>query len=334
VLRIRSRLLLASRAAEVRRLPALAPPIAALAAARLPTVDLLHAHFGTFASTWTIAARRTRTPMVVSFYGEDASLERFHRPPWSGWYRRMFETAGAVLAEGPAMAARIGGLGCPDEKIAVVRLPTGWPVDPDPAVLDRAATGAPKAEYAAFLGGRFVEKKGFRVGIEAFASAFPSGPERLLVVGDGPCRADLEATADRCQVRDRVEFHPPAPMSEFAGLMDRACVVLFPSVTADNGDGEGGAPMSLPLAQARGRRVIITDHDDLPFAAAPGTPVVASGEVAPLAEALQAVVGEVRACDAAHPAQVWRAAQFVADVHDPERLLREREAVYSAALGR
>jgi hypothetical protein len=76
------------------------------------------------------------------------------------------------------MAARLADLGCPRERLHVVRLPFA-----PPAVLDYVRR--PRVAYAACFGGRFVAKKGVDVALRAFARAFPGGGERMLLVGTG-----------------------------------------------------------------------------------------------------------------------------------------------------
>ena len=89
--------------------------------------------------------------------------------------------------------------------------------------------------------------------------------------------------------------------------------------------------MAIPLAQALGVAVVVSDHDDLPWAAAPGTPVVRSADV----EQLAAALGDVyRASVEQRPElleQLDAARRFVENAHDPARLTREREAVYDLA---
>jgi colanic acid/amylovoran biosynthesis glycosyltransferase len=289
------------------------------------SADLCHAHFGTLAVSWAPVARRKRVPMVVSFYGQDASALRFRRPPWSGWYEQLFQSSAAFLVEGPALARRLVDLGCDPAKVEIVRLPVA-------AAIELGEGSASSPTYAAAMGGRLLAKKGFDIGVRAFATAFPTGLERLLIIGEGPEGASLRALVAALGLGDRVTFQPSAPPAEFVAHLRQGCVVLFPSVTAPDGDGEGGAPMVLPLAQACGIRVIVSDHDDLPFAAAPGTPVVPMGNSDELARALAAVVDQVRGDDPAHQEALLAARRFVATEHDPQRLLSAREAVYDRAV--
>lgn len=290
--------------------------------------DVFHAHFGPNGYTWSTLARLARVPLVTSFYGYDASQLQYQRPPWTDRYRRFFAKVAAVVVEGPAMAARVVRLGCPPEKIHVVRLPfTNVDFDLRPA----ARSDRP---YAAVLGGRMVEKKGFDIGVRAFARAFGGGTERLLVVGDGPEETGIRSLVGQLGLTARVDFRSPVPLPEFAALAAGAEVALFPSRTARNGDGEGGAPLTLTLLQAIGVPVVVSDHDDLPWAAAPGTPVVPAGEVDAMADALRSTFLEARENGSQLVARVEQARRFVAEAHDPARLAEEREAAYDSARAR
>lgn len=289
-----------------------------------PTV--YHCHFGYVAYVWTGAAARADVPLVTSFYGVDAAARRFRSGRWKGRYRRLFAVSGAVLVEGPHMATRLGALGCPPEKIHVVRLPFA----PPGALLDGDVS---RQEYAACFGGRFVAKKGLDIALRAFTVAFRSGPERMLLVGAGPEEARLRGLAAELGIAERVVFRPPAPIEELAALMRGAHVALFPSVTAPDGDGEGGAPLVIPLAQSLGVPTIVSDHDDLPWAAAPGTPVVPSGDVDALAAALADVYRASRNASPELSRQLESARSFVLEAYDAVRLTAERETVYDVASG-
>lgn len=284
--------------------------------------DVFHAHFGPAGFTWSAVAKHTGVPLVTSFYGYDASQLVFQRPPWTARYQRLFAVVSAVIVEGPAMADRVVRLGCPPEKLHVIRLPFSN------VSLDLDVDSDNDRPYAAVLGGRMVEKKGFDTGLQAFAKAFGGGDERLLIVGDGPQEGRMRQLAAELGLGDRVDFEPPVALPEFAALASRARVAMFPSRTAQNGDGEGGAPLTLTLVQALGVPVVVSDHDDLPFAAAPGTPVVPAGDVGALAAALRTVYLEAKAGGAGHRQRVHDARRFVAGAHDAGHLAAQRESVY------
>lgn len=78
--------------------------------------------------------------------------------------------------------------------------------------------------------GRVVTEKGFDLAIDAFAALRHSSPaSRLIVAGDGPERASLEARAGDHGLRDRVEFLGWVSPQDVPALINRATLVLMPS---------------------------------------------------------------------------------------------------------
>lgn len=313
------------------RLALRSPRAAALAAAiraaswRRRTA-VFHAHFGTVASRWLPVARATQIPLVASFYGFDASIKELMAPRWRQAYQTLFRNVAAVFVEGPAMQNRLVGLGCPAQKLMVLRLPLPQ-VDVPKA---ESAEAAP--EFTAALAGRLVSKKGFDVGIRAFAHAFPDGDEKLLVIGDGPERARLQRLANDLSLGDRVTFTGALPMEHFVPTLRTAAMAVFPSVTAPDGDAEGGAPTTLTLAQSLAIPTIVSDHDDLPWTSAPGTTVVPEGNVAELADALSTVWMSALQRPSDLLEQAKRAQTFVCRQHDNRLLMSQREEAYMSVL--
>jgi len=77
-------------------------------------------------------------------------------------------------------------------------------------------------------------------------------PAELVVVGDGPERASLEALADACRPRHRVQFRSAVSYEAVPSLMKTADVLLFPS----RHDGFGMVTME---ALAAGRPVVASE---------------------------------------------------------------------------
>ena len=113
--------------------------------------------------------------------------------------------------------------------------------------------------------GRFVEKKGFEVGIRAFAQIRHEFPKaRLRIVGDGPLRPDIERLVRKHELDEYVLILGALPYDAYAEEAVRAHIFLAPSVTAANGDSEGGAPTVLLEMQARGLPILSSRHADIP----------------------------------------------------------------------
>ena len=284
---------------------------------------VLHAHFGHVAAVHCHLARSLRCPLVASFYGFDATESRIvESRSWRARYRRLFAEAEAFVVEGPAMADRVEALGCPREKLFVVRLPA------DASSLARVGRDVPD-EFTVVAAGRLEEKKGFDTAVRAFARAFAGGAARLLIVGDGAEAPELRRLATQEGIAEQVEWAGRLPFEAFMNRVAGASVAVFPSRQARNGDSEGGAPVVLIETQWMGVPVLVSDHDDLPFVAAPeGSIVLPATDVAGWADALRALA---ESPDRAK--RMGEAAQtFAREMHSPAANARARESVYTTAI--
>jgi glycosyltransferase involved in cell wall biosynthesis len=129
----------------------------------------------------------------------------------------------------------------------------------------RAVGGEPGVVLAV---ARLVEKKGLSDLVEACAalqgrSTSAGVGARLEVVGDGPLRAELAATAERLGVDTR--FHGSLPQEQVLDVYRRASVYCLPCVVAGSGDRDG-LPTSVLEAMALGVPVVTTTVSGLPEA--------------------------------------------------------------------
>jgi glycosyltransferase involved in cell wall biosynthesis len=95
-----------------------------------------------------------------------------------------------------------------------------------------------------------VEKKGLRYLLEAMpeiSARFPG--VRLTVVGDGPCRSQLERLAFELGLQGSVAFWGARRNEELPEIYRRSGIVVFPSVVGEDGDREG---FGLVLVEALG----------------------------------------------------------------------------------
>ena len=283
-----------------------------------PTV--VHSHYGELAAQHRLFARALDAPLVASFYGYDATKAVYRTERrWRRLYARLFAEGAAVMVEGPAMSARVESLGCPTDKLRVVRMPA------DAEAL--AGVRRPKADHFRVVApGRFIEKKGFDVAIKAFARAFRGVKDaRLILLGGGELEPMLRELAISEGIDGQTDWAERLPFADFMGEISMAHVGLYPSRTASSGDSEGGAPVTLIEAQWLGVPAIVSDHDDLPFVAAPGGALV----VPPLdvdlwAESLRTLYDEPAKLEG----MAGRAADFAQQNHAPHLNLVAREAVY------
>ncbi len=248
---------------------------------------LIHAHFGQEGYRCLSAKQGAGLPMVTTFYGMDASVLP-RQKVWQKRFGRLFSEGDMFLAEGPCMAQRLVDIGCLPNKIVVQhigvdldRLPFVSPAlrNPDcPIILT----------YAAFR-----EKKGLVYALRAFAKIVHNHPKaRLRMIGDGPLRQVLMAEMQALQIANRVDMLGFLSHEAAVAELKKAMILLYPSITAGDGDTEGGAPVALIEALAVGTAVVSSLHADIPNVVPPGKCGLLFGEqdVDGLAEGLDALL--------------------------------------------
>jgi phosphatidylinositol alpha-1,6-mannosyltransferase len=169
------------------------------------------------------------------------------------WRRRWFDAADLVVAAGDFAAERLEqGYGVPPGKIA--RLPNGvdlarFAPRPEPPGL-REALGL-EGRRVILAATRLVPRKGVDRLVAALPAVLAGEPRAaLLVVGDGPQRAALEAAAAGLPVR----FAGAVPPAEMPGLYALAEIFALPN-RAEPGESDG-LPLVLLEAQASGLAVL------------------------------------------------------------------------------
>jgi colanic acid/amylovoran biosynthesis glycosyltransferase len=106
--------------------------------------------------------------------------------------------------------------------------------------------------------GRLVEKKGFAHLIEGAAR---TPLDRLVIVGDGPLRGDLERLAAERGVA--VELPGPRDPDEVRSLLEEADLLAMPCVIAADGDRDS-MPVVVKEALAMEVPVVVSDEVGLP----------------------------------------------------------------------
>lgn len=235
-----------------------------------PTVLL--AHFADEGYRMLPVARQYGRPLLVRCYGYDISaLPR--SPRWAQRLRRLFDQAAGFLVEGPAMGAALVALGCPEDKVHL--LPLGVDVD-SIAWTPRHDDG--QSPIRVLMAASLREKKGHTFAFSALAAVLADHPRlEVTVIGDGPLRRPLEGQVQASPLAGRVRWLGDQPHDALLTAMAQHHLFLHPSVTAGDGDSEGGAPLVLLEAQAAGLPVISSIHADIPFVMRPGI----SGLLAP-----------------------------------------------------
>lgn len=106
--------------------------------------------------------------------------------------------------------------------------------------------------------GRLVDRKGVNYLIEAFASIVKTNPKaRLVIVGDGPYREQLESLAKKLSIKDKVIFTGFLSGKARYSLLELADVCVVPSINV--GDQAEGLPVVFMEAVTHGKITVITD---------------------------------------------------------------------------
>ena len=170
-------------------------------------------------------ARALGKPVVITARGTDLNLFPQTYPLVRRLIVRAAHRADALITVCAALEDVLVDLGLPKGKVTVLRngvdLELFRPLPREPL---RAALGLVGPTLLSV--GYLIERKGHHLVIEAMAS-LPG--HRLLVVGEGPERAALEALALRLGVADRVRFLGSVPHDRLAEIYAAADLLVLAS---------------------------------------------------------------------------------------------------------
>ncbi len=222
-------------------------------------VKLLHAHFGTEGFRYLKLKKSLNLPMVTAFYGLDVSkVPRKYR--WKERYLQLFKDCELFLVEGCNMKNELIKLDCPEDKITIQHL--GVDLQKFKFVPRKLTAGG---VITVLIAGSFREKKGMPYAIRAFSNVKKIYPNvRLKVIGDGELKYELQNLISELCISDSVDLMGYQPHSVFLNELYNSHIFLSPSITARDGDTEGGAPVSIIEAQATGIPVVSSYHADIP----------------------------------------------------------------------
>ena len=177
--------------------------------------QVIHTHLSTASLLGALAARIAGVPSVAHVHGLNTAT--------------CFKYSTRVIAVSEAVKEHLCAQGLAEEKVCVVHngVDTGRFV---PKPLDEAKRDAGYDADSPVIGvfGRLSSEKGQRIALESMFVVLKDYPDaRMLVVGDGKDRQDLETSAEALGIGDSVEFvgfvKDPRP------LMSACDVVVVPS---------------------------------------------------------------------------------------------------------
>jgi glycosyltransferase involved in cell wall biosynthesis len=188
--------------------------------------DLIHAHWTLSAFAALLGAPLHRRPLLCTVQGSDV-YRAMRLPVFGALSRAALGSARRVIALSRSLAEAAAAQGIDPDKIAV--LPNG--VD-----FRRFAPNGNPREPVVLFAGSLIERKGVRTLIEAMAAVRQRHPAyRLVLIGDGPQRAELESLARRLNPPESVRFAGSLAPAEVARWMRRAELFVLPSLEEGQG---------------------------------------------------------------------------------------------------
>src|SRR5690606_34513781 len=174
--------------------------------------------------------------LVTSFRGADTTS---HLPRNLAAYRPVFDQGALFMPVSDDLRERLVAAGSPPERTLVHR--SG--VDLRRFEFRPRQRTAGATTEVLFVG-RFVEKKGIRDALTAFAMALgevrgAAAAARLTLVGSGPLEGELKRLVTELGLSDAVRFAGALDADGVAQAMRSSHLLLSPSVTAASGDKEG-----------------------------------------------------------------------------------------------
>jgi len=235
--------------------------------------DVVHVHDWLTVSGGVAAKHLLRAPLVMTFHSTEASRSSNSPSPESAMVRGLewwgsFESARIIAVSGWMRSEVVSMFKVPDEKVK--QIPNA--VDPQKfeAPVDTQAVRSKwkvkEGERLITAVGRLTSQKGFDDLIRAYPlirRAIPAS--KLLIVGDGYMRGELEALAEREGVRESVTFAGFVSETDLVGALRSSDVVAVPSRFEPFGiialeAMSAGAP--LVVSRVGGLAEIVEDHVD------------------------------------------------------------------------
>lgn len=229
----------------------------------------------------TIAA--PNVPLLVTTHGGD--IYALNTKPLLKLKRWVFARANAITTVNSDMKAQLVSWGQPADKILLL------PMGVDTEQVQQIAKTKTKVAGQLLVIGRLVEKKGIEYLLDAMRLLLAKGTHKfhLVVIGDGPIRAELELRAKGLPV----EFRGQQSRTSVLEAIAESEIMVIPSVTAANGDQEG-LPVTL-LEGGAGQICVIASRlpgiDEVIIDGESGI-LVAQRNSAALADALESALSD------------------------------------------
>jgi glycosyltransferase involved in cell wall biosynthesis len=207
--------------------------IAALRLARTTRPGVIHAHwFVPQGIVAVLVGRILRIPVVITAHGGDVY----------GLRGRLLDALRRALAsrcEAVTVVSRDMATKLPEATSRRGEPPRVMPMGVDTQRFSAKRERVENSDQTLLFVGRLAKKKGVEYLIHAFPDILARHPDaRLVVVGDGPCRGELETLSSQLGLADRIRFAGAQPPAELPRFYAGSRVFVGPSVVARGGDTE------------------------------------------------------------------------------------------------
>lgn len=253
-------------------------PVSVLRLAKLirtRNIDVIHTHLSTASLLGAFAARLARVRSVAHVHGMN--------------HAACFRYSGSVIAVSEAVKRFLCDQGLPETRVHVVH--NGVDLErfaPIPVNEAKKRQGWEEDQFVFGVFGRLSDEKGQSTAVEALFLLRQQGANsRLLIVGAGRDRDDLEKSAKALGVAESVTF--AGFVQDVAPLMQSCDAVVVPSFR----EGFGLAAVE---AMALERPVVASDVGGLPEIVMPGETgmLFSPGDPSALAQALSNLAADAR----------------------------------------
>jgi len=199
----------------------------------------------------------------------------------------------------------------------------------DTEIYKRSEPRSPRVAEAPFtLGylGRLVENKGLPLLVEALAGL----PQycRVIFIGNGPMKSDLEAQAARLGVSERVTFKDGIPTFEVPGVLQKMDVLVLPSLTRSNWKEQFGRVLT--EAMACETPVIGSNSGEIPYVIGDAGLVFQEGNAQELTACVRRLLDDTQL----YATLAAKGRQRVLDNYTQERIAQQTYEVYQEMIGK
>jgi glycosyltransferase involved in cell wall biosynthesis len=229
--------------------------------------DVVHAHWVLpNAPAAALVARARKVPLVISMHGSDVFMAEKNRA-FGAAARWCFAHAAWITACSDDLMQRAFAVGADENKTELI--PYGadakaFHVHPEDAARVRAQLQLARADVMILAVGRMVYKKGFEFLVRAMPQILQHASNaRLVLVGYGDLRAELEAQARALGLNGHVLFAGRVPREQIPAYFTAADIVSVPSVRDDAGNVDG-LPNVVLEGMAAGKPIVASNIAGFP----------------------------------------------------------------------